>query len=686
MMMDATRRFWPPWRFKWIFVWAVLFLMPNSGLADEGIVLDEVVVRGTKEDPQTPQPLEATEFVTVIPSEDFRYTADSVTDVLEKVAGITIRKFGGQNAFATASIRGSSAEQVAVFIDGVPLNRGKSGVVNLGNLPLNTVERIEVYRGTIPLRFRTSAIGGAINIVTQKAQRKRHHRLKATYGSYDTRELHLSTAGTVNQADYLVAGEIQMSEGDFDFISTNGTGYNTDDDFRDTRINNDFTATQVVAKTGWHFHQDWRFDLSNVFFTKEEGTPGRSYPQAASARLDTTRNIVTLKAAKPPSVESSVGAEITTYWLLERSQFQDPANEIGAGHQDNLNETAALGVDGYLSLEWGEHQQIGLLASFQLESFEDHDNLRSTTSADIDGQQRLTCQLGVEDTIYAMDYRLQIKPQLLFTRLVHDFGGQAAFQNDPIETPEDAYLTTYKLGLNYKLRAGLHAKANAGYGHRYPNFSELFGDRGGVVGNPDLVPEEGWQADMGLTFQRHKVPVNGHVVPHLFGELSFFYADLQNMIVYEQNSQRTVVAQNADSAAIWGIEASWDIQPLAWLALVGNYTYQHTENTSDRPHYQGNQLPGRPTHQAFQRLEMFNPRIRLFLEYHYMSENYLDQYNSEFTNLTRRDLYNAGITSHLRPWMAVTFEVRNLTDELVSDVLGYPMPGTTYLASINLDL
>jgi iron complex outermembrane receptor protein len=393
-----------------------------------------------------------------------------------------------------------------------------------------------------------------------------------------------------------------------------------------------------------------------------------------------------VKATKQALGGSAVNAEVTAYWLHERTRFRDPENRVGVGHQDNINETNAMGVDSYLDFGWGDFQQVGLLASAQLESFEDRDDYATASSEEIDGQQRYTYQLGVEDTIYLANYRLQLKPQILLTHLAHDFGGNAAFQSDTIEAPEDGSHTSYKLGLNYQLLDGLHAKANGGYGLRYPNFSELFGDRGGVKGNPELEPEEGWQADLGFALQQHDVPLAGYSIPRLFGELSFFYSDMQNLIVYEQNSQRTVVAKNADSAIIWGVEVSWDIQPIAWLAISGNYTYQHTENTSDRPQYEGKQLPGRPTHQAFHRLEVFNERIRLFGEYHHMSENYLDQYNSEFDKLDRRDLYNAGITVSPRNWIALTFEIKNLTDELVSDVLGYPIPGTTYIASVNLDL
>ena len=82
--------------------------------------------------------------------------------------GVQVRRFGGLGDFSTVSIRGSSPGQVGVFFDGVALTRARSETVNLADLPLDQLGRVEVYRGVSPLALSSSALAGAINLVSRE--------------------------------------------------------------------------------------------------------------------------------------------------------------------------------------------------------------------------------------------------------------------------------------------------------------------------------------------------------------------------------------------------------------------------------------------------------------------------------------------------------------------------------------
>ena len=73
-------------------------------------------------------------------------------------------------AVGGASLRGAAPGQVAVFVDGVPLSRGSQSAVDLSQLPLDGLERVEVYRGVAPLELGSETLGGAINLVTRRGQ------------------------------------------------------------------------------------------------------------------------------------------------------------------------------------------------------------------------------------------------------------------------------------------------------------------------------------------------------------------------------------------------------------------------------------------------------------------------------------------------------------------------------------
>lgn len=65
-------------------------------------------------------------------------------------------------------MRGSTGAQVNVYVDGVLMNLNGEAAVNLSAIPVDNVERVEVYRGYVPARFSGAPLGGVINIVTKK--------------------------------------------------------------------------------------------------------------------------------------------------------------------------------------------------------------------------------------------------------------------------------------------------------------------------------------------------------------------------------------------------------------------------------------------------------------------------------------------------------------------------------------
>lgn len=109
--------------------------------------------------------------VTVIKPEDYRGEQKTLPDLLKQVPGVHVREVNGKGQYTTVTVRGSTAAQVGVFVDGVMTNLGGDSAVDISTIPVKNVERIEVYRGYIPARFGGTFIGGVINVVT-KNQRK----------------------------------------------------------------------------------------------------------------------------------------------------------------------------------------------------------------------------------------------------------------------------------------------------------------------------------------------------------------------------------------------------------------------------------------------------------------------------------------------------------------------------------
>jgi iron complex outermembrane receptor protein len=99
-------------------------------------------------------------------AKDFRGRYSDLPGVLEQVAGVTVHRTGGFGEHADVSIRGTSAKQVQVFLDGVPLNNASGGAVDLSKIPLNSLQKINIYKGAAPLKLMGAAAGGVINLIT----------------------------------------------------------------------------------------------------------------------------------------------------------------------------------------------------------------------------------------------------------------------------------------------------------------------------------------------------------------------------------------------------------------------------------------------------------------------------------------------------------------------------------------
>lgn len=108
--------------------------------------------------------------VNIVRPDEFKGEQKSLPDLLLTVPGVHVREVNGKGQYTTVTMRGSTAAQVGIFIDGVLANLGGDTAVDLSTIPVKNVERIEVYRGYIPSRFGGTFMGGVINIVTKKPE------------------------------------------------------------------------------------------------------------------------------------------------------------------------------------------------------------------------------------------------------------------------------------------------------------------------------------------------------------------------------------------------------------------------------------------------------------------------------------------------------------------------------------
>ena len=188
---------------------------------------------------QIDQPLSRTpDSVTVIPGSEIEAKQQfMLSTVLRSVPGLTIQQNGGPGTVTSVFTRGGESDFTLVMIDGIRANRG--GGLDLSQVPLQDVDRVEVIRGPQSALYGSDAIGCVINIITRSGgSPSAQAQLEA--GSRDMRRASGATTGEVNGARWQL-GANYFEDAGFTGQAANGQ----------TVSNDDAQETQASAAIGW---------------------------------------------------------------------------------------------------------------------------------------------------------------------------------------------------------------------------------------------------------------------------------------------------------------------------------------------------------------------------------------------------------------------------------------------------
>jgi iron complex outermembrane receptor protein len=478
------------------------------------------------------------------------------------------------------------------------------------------------------------------------------------------------------------------SNGDFTFEDDNGTLQNTEDDHEATRKNNAFDSAEVLAKLRYALAGGGAVTGLTEFFANHQGVPGIGAFQSDDASLRDLRSLSYLRLEEPRLGGLPVDLSSTGSFVFERERYRDVAGEIGLGNVATDNRTYSGALDNLFTSQLGRHA-LEMRLDVGGEVFTPNDTLAAEPNGP--DQSRVRFDLAAGDTIAFFADRLLVQPSVRWEHLQDDFSGTVATGGQITRENRNRSrdLVSPRLGFRVDAAEGLALKANVGRAERAPNFNELFGNRGSILGNPELDPERGINGDLGFVATRERLGPARRLRLEAVG----FVASVDDLIVLVQNSQRTSIYRNVAHTRTVGAELAAGADLFEHFRLALNYTYQDARDESGIPARDGNQLPGRPRHDLYHRTEYYRDEGRLFYELSFVAENFLDQAN--FLLVNARAIHTLGIEADLaaigrrfgRDMLAhvplvATFEVRNFTDNQVEDVAGYPLPGRAFFGSV----
>ncbi len=192
---------------------------------------------------------------TVVNTQELVNTTKTLSEALSKAPGMKIRESGGVGSDMAVTMDGFSGKHVKVFIDGVP-QEGVGSSFSLNNIPVNFADRIEVYRGVVPVGFGADAIGGVINIVTPKRQRRWFLDASYSYGSFNTHKSYVNFGQTLrNGFKYEINAFQNYSDNDYwvdspvENFETGAINRKKSEHVR--RFNDTYHNEAIIAKVGF---------------------------------------------------------------------------------------------------------------------------------------------------------------------------------------------------------------------------------------------------------------------------------------------------------------------------------------------------------------------------------------------------------------------------------------------------
>ena len=614
--------------------------------------------------------------VTVVDLDDDGARTD-LAELLEEVAGLQIRRYGGLGAPALPSVRGSTATQVTVLIDGVPVSDALTGQLDLSTLPLDRFTRAEVFRGAAPASLGAGGGLGAVNLISREPGRGAGE-LQLSAGSWGEAGARLVTQGRAAGVDALLLLHGRRADNAYPFPDDRWTPYNPADDTVGDRVNDWFReggASLVLRRNAW---DGPRVRLAAGLYDRAAGRPGptgdHASPHATTSTGRADLHLELSDAARRYGLEAA--------WRHDRDHLDDPLAEVAWPAGETVGDSRHGLLRAFGALDHALPAGLGTAAWLVTAGARRQVYDRTTRGLEQPARERTAWEAGADLRWDLPGARLTVWPGLRWRRLRDDFPAETALPGPVEPAPADPRVRedwAPSAALVWEARPGvLFVEARRFREHRAPTWAELFGIPGGLAGNRGLTPERLDGRELALRLHGRGLRVRW----------AWFRNDVQDAIVWYPNSQATSRASNIGRTRTIGheLELAADLGSHAsgWLSL----TQQEARDVGIDPVYAGKDLPHQPRWTVavggVVRRDGWALRGRLLAE----AGHWRDRYNGPGARVLARTLTSLALT---RAWdharllqdreLRLTLEILNLTDTAARDLDGYPLPGRSLRAT-----
>lgn len=532
-----------------------------------------------------------------ISTQDLSNTTKTLGDALQKAPGLKIRENGGVGSDMAVTMDGFSGKHIKVFIDGAP-QEGVGSSFGLNNIPVNFAERIEVYRGVVPVGFGTDAIGGIINIVTPKRLRKWFVDASYSYGSFNTHKSYINFGQTLrNGFKYEVNAFQNYSDNDYlidspveDFASG---AINRKKKESVRRFNDTYHNEAVLAKAGI-VDKPWadRFMIGITYSrmykeiqtgVRQEIVYGQKHRHGHSLIPSVEyykRNLfakgldLSFNANYNRNITINVDTASVKYnWKGETAPLNSPGEQsYQHAKADNNNWSASLTSNYRL----GPNHVFTVNNVFN--SFKRTNENMLNTPPSKDEISKVTSKniIGISYR-YAPDTKMNFS---VFGKYYHQYVAgpiaTSAAQDNYVHTSRSDNYAGYGAAGTLFLPGGIQLKASYEKALRMPTIEEMFGNEDLETGDISLKPESSHNMNLNLSYN---VTFGNNII---YVEAGVIYRDtrdyIQRNIMSLSGGKFAASYTNYGKVRTGGLSLSARYNFSKWLSVGGNFTQMNVRD------------------------------------------------------------------------------------------------------------
>ena len=662
--------------------------------------LDGVVVTGKS---KVQFMRESPEAITVINGKDLQGRSVSLETILDKTIGLKVGQTGGLGSSSRIIVHGLEGNRIQILWDGIPMSIS-DGTFSLDEIPIDIIERIEVYKSIIPARFGCDGLGGAVNIVTKEFSTDY---LDASYelGSYQTHKgsvfsrknfpksgILLGAGGYYTSAkndysfrvperenllvkrdhdrfrSYMLKGKVAFTKLWFDEISTEFGYYNR------------FNEIQGVLKNIQHAeNKSGMFMLENKLI-KSGMLNDRLNFESHFSLSHTTNNFVDTARVNHD---------------FEGNIYPSPNGQGETGDVPHNSNDKGLEINERINLDYklSTNHSLNLNTLINYAQRQPNDDIASQHAGFIIGgfpSKKTSIVSGLTWEAKLFGRKLTNMFSAKYFHLHSEIEDLTSYEM--IEAPKKKSNTTSQIGwieaMKYEPFRGFHLKVSYQRAIRLPNSQELFGD--GIITFPaaGLKPEKSHNFNLGFLIDKNDVLG----LSRLQFEVNGFYMQVSDMIkLMKQHMAAGYV--NAEKVHIKGIETELKLDISPTVYAYGNLTYQDVRDVLDY-------LPGTQAPNPTKGLRLPNiPYLfaNFGAEYHsdrlfknwYVKAFWDGKFTEEFfyfwelTELQKRRIPRSfvndiGLLLTYKNKYSIALECHNLMNKEVWDQFRQPLAGRTF--------